>query len=113
MNPDKHTEETLDPSDWNRIESLGSLMVSDMLHHLQTLRDRPVWQQPSEEAKNHFHAPVPMEGEAIEQVYEEFKKNILPFPTGNIHPRFWGWVMGNGSASAMLADMLASGININ
>ncbi|MEO6166073.1 MAG: pyridoxal-dependent decarboxylase, partial [Chitinophagales bacterium] len=38
---------------------------------------------------------------------------MLPFHTGNIHPGCWGWVMGTGSSSAMLAEMLASGINLN
>jgi len=36
---------------------------------------------------------------------------LLSYPTGNIHPRFWGWVMGTGSPWAMLADLLASGMN--
>jgi glutamate/tyrosine decarboxylase-like PLP-dependent enzyme len=44
-------------------------------------------------------------------VYEEFKRDVLPYPTGNIHPRFWGWVIGTGTPVAMLADMLASGMN--
>src|SRR5262249_48153806 len=29
----------------------------------------------------------------------------------NIHPRFWGWVQGNGTPLGMMADMLAAGIN--
>ncbi|MEO8227885.1 MAG: pyridoxal-dependent decarboxylase, partial [Gemmatimonadota bacterium] len=32
---------------------------------------------------------------------------------GNLHPRFWGWVMGNGTPLGMMADMLAAGINPN
>jgi glutamate/tyrosine decarboxylase-like PLP-dependent enzyme len=28
-----------------------------------------------------------------------------------LHPRFWGWVQGNGTPLAMLADMLAAGMN--
>ena len=32
---------------------------------------------------------------------------------GNIHPRFWGWVMGNGTPLGMLAEMLAAGMNPN
>jgi aromatic-L-amino-acid/L-tryptophan decarboxylase len=32
---------------------------------------------------------------------------------GNIHPRFWGWVMGNGTVTGMLAEMLASAMNPN
>jgi glutamate/tyrosine decarboxylase-like PLP-dependent enzyme len=37
----------------------------------------------------------------------------MPYPMGNIHPRFWGWVMGNGTAFGMLAEMLAAGLNPN
>jgi len=37
----------------------------------------------------------------------------MAYPMGNIHPRFWGWVMGNGTPLGMLADMLAAGINPN
>ena len=44
-------------------------------------------------------------------VYETFKKHILPYPTGNIHPRFWGWVMGNGTPVGVLADLLGSAMN--
>lgn len=106
-------EESLDPQDWSQLEQLGTRMVTDMMDYLKTLRTRSVWQAPGDAAKNHFHQSPPEEGESIEKVYSEFKEHILPFPTGNIHPRFWGWVMGNGSASAMLADMLAAGINLN
>jgi len=106
-------EETLDPSNWKALEELGKHMVSDMMQNLSTVRDRKVWQAPPEEVKKYFQQPPPAEGRDVESIYADFKSNILPYPTGNIHPRFWGWVMGNGTASAMLADMLSSGININ
>jgi glutamate/tyrosine decarboxylase-like PLP-dependent enzyme len=32
---------------------------------------------------------------------------------GNIHPRFWGWVIGTGTPSGMLAEMLAAAMNPN
>jgi glutamate/tyrosine decarboxylase-like PLP-dependent enzyme len=38
---------------------------------------------------------------------------VLPFATGNIHPRFWGWVMGTGTPFTALAEMLAAGLNPN
>ncbi|MGN6533994.1 MAG: pyridoxal phosphate-dependent decarboxylase family protein [Ginsengibacter sp.] len=106
-------EETLDPSDWNMMEQLGVQMVKDMMHFLATVRDRKVWQEPTPEVRDFFNKPVPVEGEQQAKIYEEFKTKILPYPTGNIHPRFWGWVMGNGTPFGMLADMLAAGININ
>jgi aromatic-L-amino-acid/L-tryptophan decarboxylase len=109
----KTSEETLDPGNWVGMEQLGIEMVADMMHHLSTLRDRKAWQPPTDEVKNYFRQKAPAEGESPVRIYEDFKSNILPYPTGNVHPRFWGWVMGNGTPFAMLADMLASGINLN
>ncbi|HUM47402.1 MAG TPA: pyridoxal-dependent decarboxylase [Chitinophagales bacterium] len=112
-NPPSITEETLDPRDWSANEKLGTEMVTDMMQFLQTIRERATWQPPSETAIKHFQSAIPLEGTSLKEVYNEFKQHVLPFPTGNIHPRFWGWVMGTGSSSAMLADMLSSGINLN
>jgi aromatic-L-amino-acid/L-tryptophan decarboxylase len=106
-------EETLDPASWKEMEQLAIQMVTDMMSNLSTVRDRKVWQAPTDEVKKYFQQPVPEEGDSVENIYAGFKENILPYPTGNIHPRFWGWVMGNGSPLAMMADMLASGINLN
>ncbi len=106
-------EETLDPEAWDRMSALGRRMVDDMMEYLRTVRDRPVWQPLPEKVKEAFRKPVPHGPEDIEKVYEEFCRFVLPYPTGNIHPRFWGWVMGNGTPFAMLADMLAAGINLN
>ncbi len=106
-------EETLDPADWQAMEQLGTQMVADMMRHLSTVRERKVWQAPPEAVKQYFRQAPPAEGTTAAQVYRDFKTNILPYPTGNIHPRFWGWVMGTGTPLAMMADMLASGINLN
>jgi glutamate/tyrosine decarboxylase-like PLP-dependent enzyme len=57
--------------------------------------------------------PLPRFGEQAETVYEDFLTQILPYNNNNIHPRFWGWVMGGGTPMGMLADMLASGMNSN
>ncbi|NWJ48778.1 MAG: aminotransferase class V-fold PLP-dependent enzyme [Chloroflexi bacterium] len=104
-------EQTLDPENWEDLKSLGHQMLDDMFDFLQNVRERPVWQPVPAEVKQKLKAPLPLAAEAAGDVYEEFKELILPYPTGNIHPRFWGWVMGTGSPYAMLADMLASGMN--
>jgi aromatic-L-amino-acid decarboxylase len=107
------SEETLDPSDWEEMRSLAKRMVNDMFDYLETLRERPVWQPIPNEVKESFRAPLPLAGEPADTVYEEFRKNILPYPLGNIHPRSWGWVQGNGTPLGMMADMLAAGMNSN
>lgn len=106
-------EETLDPADWSELRALGHHMVDDLFTYLETVRERSVWQPMPEEVQQAFNEPLPGEGRPAGAVYEEFRRNILPYPMGNIHPRFWGWVMGNNTPLAVLADMLASGINPN
>jgi aromatic-L-amino-acid decarboxylase len=104
-------ELTLDPADWDELRALGHRMVDDMFDYLAGVRDRPVWQPLPEEVKRRLAEPVPHAGAPVAAVYEQFTRDVLPYPIGNIHPRFWGWVMGTGTPLAMLADMLASGMN--
>lgn len=105
------SEETLDPQDWAEVRRVGHQMVDDMLDYLATVRSRPAWQPVPEAVKRALRSDVPMAPKPLSDVYDEFTQNVLPYPTGNIHPRFWGWVMGTGTPVAMLADMLASGMN--
>jgi aromatic-L-amino-acid/L-tryptophan decarboxylase len=102
---------SLDPEDWDQTRALGRAMVDDMLTWLQTVRERPVWQSVPADTLARLAEPLPRAGMPLEDVYESFKRDVLAYPTGNIHPRFWGWVMGNGTTTGMLADMLASGMN--
>lgn len=106
-------EETLDPNNWEAISELGKEMVDDMMMHLKTLRERPVWQGVSEEAREFLNQKVPEEGTYAEDIYREFNEYILPYAKGNVHPRFWGWVEGNGTAIGMLAELLTAGMNSN
>ena len=86
-------------------------MVDDMLEYLRTARERPVWRPVPADVRARLSGLAPREPTPAEAVYEEFKRDVLPYPTGNTHPRFWGWVIGTGTPLAMLADMLASGMN--
>jgi glutamate/tyrosine decarboxylase-like PLP-dependent enzyme len=88
-------------------------MVDDMIEYLRTVRERPVWQPIPDSIKSRFQQPLPRTPASPEAVYAAFRENILPYPTGNIHPRFWGWVMGNGTVTGMFAEMLAAAMNLN
>ena len=111
--PVRVKEETLDPPDWIELKELGAVMVNDLIGFLQTIREKPVWKKPTEAVKNSFKKQLPQLPQQFSEVYEEFKQNILPYYLGNIHPRYWSWVMGTGTAQAMLAEMLAAGLNCN
>jgi aromatic-L-amino-acid/L-tryptophan decarboxylase len=106
-------EETLDPENWDEIRALGHRMVDDMLDYLQSVRDRPVWKPVPKEVKAELDQPLPRQPQGAAQAYQEFLQYILPNPMGNIHPRFWGWVIGTGTPTGMLAEMLAATMNPN
>jgi glutamate/tyrosine decarboxylase-like PLP-dependent enzyme len=108
---DTPPEETLDPESWDRFRALAHRMLDDTLDHLATLRERPAWRPLPDEVRRALDEPVPREGQGEEAVYEEFVRNVLPYPNGNLHPRFWGWVQGNGTPLGMMADMLAAAMN--
>ena len=111
--PEMLPEETLDPENWDELRALAHRMVDDMMTYLQTVRERPVWQPIPAGVKAYLQQPLPLEPEGAQQAYEDFVRHILPHPMGNIHPRFWGWVMGPGTAFGVLADMLAATMNPN
>lgn len=106
-------EETLDPQDWNEMRVLAHRMVDDAIHYLETVAERPVWQSMPDDLAGRFDGPLPQQPTAASAVYEEFLNNIFPYPTGNTHPRFWAWYMGNGTVMGALADFLAATMNSN
>jgi len=104
-------EETIDPSNWKELRETGHRMLDDMIDYIKQSSDRKVWQPIPASVKEALDTAVPKEESSLNEVYNSFQQNVLPYALGNTHPRFWGWVCGNGSATGMLADMIASAIN--
>ncbi|MCL4865191.1 MAG: hypothetical protein KJZ47_04805, partial [Gemmatimonadales bacterium] len=106
-------ETTLDPNDWSVVRAAGHAALDEMLDWLMTLRDRPAWQPMPESALAEFQRPVPRGPEGLDQAMRDFRRAVLPYPIGNVHPRFWGWVMGSGTPGGLVAQVLAAGMNVN
>lgn len=104
-------ERSLDPEDWEAFRALGHRAFDDMVEYLQSVGSRPVWQALPEASKALFAESVPRQPTAAENVYQQVHKHILPYPTNNIHPRFWSWVGGTGTATQLIADMVVSAMN--
>ncbi|MFS8114792.1 pyridoxal-dependent decarboxylase [Rhizobium jaguaris] len=104
---------SLDPDDWQTLRKQGHQMLDDMLDHLETLSEKPVWQPAPSSARALFDAPLPVEATDLAEVHAIFRDNVLPYGSGNIHSGFMGWVQGGGTATGMLAEMLAGGLNAN
>ena len=88
-------------------------MLDDVLDHLQHIRHEPVWQPMPDKVRDTFKSSLPRTPQALEDIHAEFLASILPYGSGNVSPRFMGWVQGGGTLPGMLAEMLAGGMNAN
>ena len=104
---------TLDPNDWSGLRALGHRMIDDLFDQMAQVRTRPVWQNVPDAVRAELRTPLPQTGTGAEAAYEDFARLIRPYPTGNTHPRFMGWVHGGGNAVGTLAELLAAGLNAN
>jgi len=103
----------LDPADWEKFRALAHRAVEDAVDFMRDVRERAVWEPVPEQVKAALRAAMPEEGTSLEEVYREFRETILPYATGNVHPRFWGWVHGSGTPAGAIAEFLAAVMNSN
>ena len=106
-------EETLDPADWDEFKRLAHQALEDSLDYLVTLRERPAWQPYPEEMRQKLVTPPPREGQGAAAAYKDYQELVAPWPRGNIHPRFWAWVIGTGTPMSVVAEMLTATMNVN
>ncbi len=104
---------TLDPVDADALRRLAHRMVDDSLDFLECVESQPAWQPLPESVKRFFAAPPPRQGVGADAAYEEFVEYIRPYRLGNVHPRFWAWYMGSGTATGALASFLSAVMNSN
>ncbi len=101
-------EETLDPDDWADVQALSHQVVDDAVRYLRDIRNRPVWQEIPAEVKAFFESPLPHEPAPLAEIYREVVDNVMAYPMGNVHPRFWAWYMGSSNFTGALGDFLAA-----
>jgi aromatic-L-amino-acid/L-tryptophan decarboxylase len=100
--------------EWTRdeIQRIGYAVVDLIADHLSGIEQRPVFRPvPDDLARTYLSAPVPHEGASADTVLAEFRDTIEPYPFGNGHPRFWGWVNSPPAVMGVFADALAAAMN--
>ena len=110
---DREPELTLDPENWEIFRASAHAALDDAIEFIRAVRQRPVWQPVPERVRTALGGSIPESGQDFDEVYREFKDLILPYSTGNTHPRFFGWVHGTGLAGGVVAEMLAAAMNAN
>ncbi|HEY9100923.1 pyridoxal phosphate-dependent decarboxylase family protein [Chitinimonas sp.] len=110
-----HTDaDSLDPADWESFRAMGHRMLDDMVDFMASVRERPVWQKmPDAERAELTGEAMPRGPGDLGATYEDFQRLVQPYITGNIHPRFLGWVHGGGNPVGVLGELLAASMNAN
>jgi glutamate/tyrosine decarboxylase-like PLP-dependent enzyme len=102
------------PIEWTRdeIQRVGRLVVDLIADHLTTLPDEPAFRPfPSTLAERMQTTPPPADGIGPDDILRTFAETIEPYPFGNGHPRFWGWVNSPPAVMGIFADALAAAMN--
>ncbi len=96
----------------DEIRRVGALVVDLVAKHLTTIDREPVFTpMPADAAERALAAPAPRAGSTPDDILREFSETIEPYPFGNGHPRFWGWVNSPPAVMGIFADALAAAMN--
>src|SRR5215475_11917511 len=94
------------------VRRLGYLAADAVAESREKLEQRQVFGKIGADAKL-FDEPVPEEGQPIEETLAFVREHILPFPMGNSHPRFYGFINATADPIGVAADYLAASMNPN
>ncbi len=104
---------SLDPADWPSFRAQAHALLDHLMDGLQHAGDGPVWTKMPDAVVEKLAEPSPLLPQGVAKVCADLAELVLPYGTGNTHPRFWGWVHGTGTPGGMLAEMAAAALNAN
>ncbi len=93
------------------IRRIGRAAADAVAEHREGLLSRPVFGKVADASV--FEEPVPENGLPFEEVLAFARRHILPYPMGNSHPRFYGFINASADPVGIAADFLASAMNPN
>lgn len=96
----------------DEIRRVGYRVADIIAEHLTTIPSAPVFQPvPAPTADALLHEPTPRAGEPPDAVLDDFERFVAPYPFGNGHPRFYGWVNSPPAVMGIFASALAAALN--
>jgi glutamate/tyrosine decarboxylase-like PLP-dependent enzyme len=101
---------SLDPKDWDAFRASAHELLDQCLDQMEDARNRP-WQPVPDDQRDAYALSGRGTGEIA--AAKRLATEMLPYGTGNTHPRFFGWVHGTGLASGILSEMTAATLNSN
>jgi aromatic-L-amino-acid decarboxylase len=94
------------------IRRMGYRAVDLIVEHLATMPEQAVFRAyPTALVEAMEQAPLPEDGQSADEVMNDFARDVAPYPFGNGHPRFYGWVNSPPTPIGVFADALAAAMN--
>src|SRR5687767_4286557 len=94
------------------IRRVGYRVVDRIAEYLAGLPDEPAFRPfPERLAAEFLRQPPPEEGQDVEAILDEFDRYVAPYPFGQGHPRYWGFVNPPPSPIGIAAEALAAALN--
>src|SRR5690349_16833568 len=94
------------------VRRVGYRVADIIAGYLERIPDRPAFSPVSPEvAASWLSAPMPEQGESVDRILDDFVGRVAPWPFGNGHPRFYGWVNSPPAVVGIIADALATTMN--
>jgi aromatic-L-amino-acid/L-tryptophan decarboxylase len=83
-----------------------------VVEYLSSVGDRPVFRPMNPaERQQLLDQSLPENGTSPEAILALFRERVSPYPMGNGHPSFFGWVNSPPAPMGVLGDFLAAAIN--
>ncbi|MGW4802081.1 pyridoxal phosphate-dependent decarboxylase family protein, partial [Nonomuraea sp. NPDC004297] len=95
----------------HELREAGAKAARIMADHLEGVGDLPVWRPvPEAELSWLTGQDLPETGRALDDLLEDTRAHVLPYPMGNGHPRFFGWVNSPPNPAGVLVEPLAAAL---
>src|ERR1043165_3217348 len=100
--------------DEKTFQQFGYQIIDEVSLYLSGIRERPLWQPiPDNVYRAIREQELPAEGQPFEKTLAFIRQMILPFPQGNGHPCFAGWINSAPAHAGVLVKPLAAAMNPN
>jgi aromatic-L-amino-acid decarboxylase len=96
----------------DELRHVGRMAADVTADYLGAVGERPVWQQVPETDRSWLTGQdLPAAGRSLSDLVRDIRTRILPYPMGNGHPRFFGWVNSAPSPAGVLVAPIAAALN--
>jgi aromatic-L-amino-acid decarboxylase len=95
-----------------QFRALGYRAIDLLADQLVALPDAPCRRAlPDALRQGILQQPLPADGQPADDILDTVASTVLPYPMGNTSPRFFAWVNSSPAPLAVLAELLAAGLN--